>query len=155
MLDRLRGIEGDRFEYEPIVSLRAMPPGRTVHEIPIETISLDGSRSSDFRPTVDSVRVWGPLISGLSSIGAALVDPALLFVLKAVAGGLLVSGVTARVDSSVFNYADNRTFVFGRRVSTSGMRYIGLVPRRCELRTGVLAQRTPGRPSSGRDFGDI
>lgn len=130
MLDWLRSIEGDRFEYELIVLLRARSSGHTVHEIPIETIYLEENRSSHFRPIIDSARVYAPLIRfSLSSIGAALVAFVLLFVLKAATGSLLVSVVTARVGSSAFNYAADRTFVFGRRgrVSTSAMRYFGLV----------------------------
>lgn len=130
MLDWLQRVEGDRFEYELSVLLRARSNGYGVCEIPIETIYLDGNRSSHFRPIVDSARVYGPLIRfGLSSISAALVDVVLLLILKALTDDLLLSVATARVCSSVFNYTMNRVFVFNRRakVTSSAVRYFALV----------------------------
>jgi putative flippase GtrA len=130
MLDWLQRVEGDRFEYEFVVLLRARAAGYAVHEVPVETIYLDGNRSSHFRPVVDSARIYGPLVRfSLSSMAAALLDFLLLFVLNATTGSLLVSVVGARVSSSVFNYTTNRTFVFGTRARTSpsAVRYFALV----------------------------
>ena len=82
LLEGLIGVEGDRFEYELNTLLEASAAGRAIDEIAIETVYLDGNRSSHFRPVVDSLRVMRPLlIFGAVSFGSFLVDLVALQVL--------------------------------------------------------------------------
>jgi putative flippase GtrA len=123
VLGWLGEIAGDRFEYELTVLLEARRSGVAIHEVPIDTIYLDGNRSSHFRPVVDSLRIYAPLLRfGVSSLAAFLLDFVLLFAVKAVTGSLSVAVVTARTCSATFNYVTNRNLVFrgGRATGVLG-----------------------------------
>jgi putative flippase GtrA len=132
MIPWLLTIKGDRFEYELNVLLHTKDSGVNIVEIPIETIYLDGNASSHFRPIVDSIRVYAPLLRfALSSVVAFLVDVIVLFIAMAITSNLLVSVVVARVASSVTNYLTNRSLVFRQGTAaplrTSAARYFSLV----------------------------
>jgi glycosyltransferase involved in cell wall biosynthesis len=62
MLPWLQAIEGERFEYEMSVLLDATKAGFVLEEVEIETVYLEGNESTHFRPLVDSVRVYIPLV---------------------------------------------------------------------------------------------
>ncbi|MEZ0448276.1 GtrA family protein [Cellulomonas sp. ICMP 17802] len=113
MLDWLQGVDGERFEYELDLLLRASQDGLAVEEVEIETVYLDENASSHFRPVVDSARVYAPLLRfSLSSFAAFLVDTAVLLAMVALTGALLPSVVVARVLSSSVNFVANRRLVF-------------------------------------------
>lgn len=108
-------VRGDRFEYELAALLRAVAEGRTIVEVPIATVYLDGNASSHFRPLVDSARVYAPLLRfAASSLVAFAVDAVALLALVAVTHALLPAVVLARVISSVVNFTANRWWVFRR-----------------------------------------
>ncbi|MEJ3749718.1 glycosyltransferase [Actinomycetes bacterium KLBMP 9797] len=114
LLDWLQAIPGDRFEYEMNVLLAAARSGQPVEETDIATIYLERNASSHFRPLVDSVRVYRPLLRfSASSLLAFVVDTVALLVLHAVLGALLPAVVGARALSSTVNFAVNRRYVFG------------------------------------------
>jgi glycosyltransferase involved in cell wall biosynthesis len=128
MLGWLCEVDGERFEYELELLLRARDAGHAIVEVPISTVYLDGNSSSHFRPVRDSARVYAPLLRFAASSGlAAVTDYALLFVLHALTGSLALSVVGARVSSAGVNYATNRRFVFRRGGPTSAPRYAALV----------------------------
>ena len=128
MLGWLCEVEGERFEYELELLLRARDAGHAIVEVPISTIYLDDNASSHFRPVRDSARVYAPLLRfAASSALAATIDYVLLFVLHALTGSLAASIVGARVTSAGVNYATNRRFVFRRGGPTSAPRYAALV----------------------------
>ena len=139
MLDWLCGIEGERFEYELELLLRAHAAGHAVVEVPIRTVYLDGNASSHFRPVRDSLRVYAPMARfAASSALATVVDYALLFLLHALTGSLLVSVVGARVTSAAVNYRTNRRFVFDRGSSSSALRYAALVAAVLAANAGLM-----------------
>ncbi len=130
MLGWLQRIGGDRFEYELDVLLAAQREGFGFHEVPIETVYLDGNESSHFRTVRDSVRVYVPVVKFcLSSLAAFAVDAILFFALMAITGNLAVSVVAARVVSATVNFSVNRTVVFAsnRRPRDAAIRYASLV----------------------------
>jgi exopolysaccharide biosynthesis protein/putative flippase GtrA len=131
MLPWLAEVPGRRFEYELEVLLRSGDAGLSVKEVPIATVYLDGNESTHFRPVVDSLRVYAPLVRFCaSSVSAFLVDVVVLQLLYLATDHLAVSVVGARVASSTFNFAVNRRFVFGGADSTrsiSAMQYFSLV----------------------------
>ena len=127
----LQRVPGDRFEYELSVLLQAADQGCLLREMPIETVYLEGNASSHFRPIVDSLRVYLPLLRfSVSSLTAFVLDFVLVLTLYAATGNLATAVVTARIVSASFNYAANRTFVFAAgestRVLASAARYFGL-----------------------------
>ncbi len=126
----LGGVAGERFEYELNLLLRARSAGWTVEELPIETVYLAGNASSHFRPLVDSVRVYLPLLAfSASSLAAFLVDLVVLLAVNALSGSLLAAVVAARGVSSAVNFLTNRRVVFASRRTLRGtlLRYYLLV----------------------------
>lgn len=114
MLQWLVDVEGDRFEYELEVLLRAKKAGFGMREVPIETIYLEGNKSTHFRPIVDSLRVYGPLVRFcMSSISAFIVDVVVLQLVYWSTSNLAAAVVSARVVSASSNFLANRRFVFG------------------------------------------
>ena len=114
MLGWLGEVDGDRFEYELEVLLRARAAGHGIVEVPIETIYLEGNKSTHFRPVVDSLRVYGPLVRFcMSSISAFLVDVVVLQLVYWSTSNLAAAVVSARLVSSSVNFLANRRFVFG------------------------------------------
>lgn len=72
-LEWLEQIKGDRFEYELNVLLQACAEQFSIAEVPIATVYVDGNASSHFRPFVDSIRVYAPLMRhGSAVLGARL-----------------------------------------------------------------------------------
>jgi glycosyltransferase involved in cell wall biosynthesis len=128
MLGWLCEVDGERFEYELELLLRARDAGHAIVEVPISTVYLDDNASSHFRPVRDSARVYAPLVRFAASSGlAAGIDYALLFLLHALTGSLALSVVGARATSASVNYATNRRFVFRRGGPASAPRYAALV----------------------------
>ncbi|MGY2066280.1 glycosyltransferase [Blastococcus sp. SYSU DS0619] len=133
LLPWLVAVPGDRFEYELVALLQAARRGLAIEEIEIATIYLEGNASSHFRPLVDSLRVYAPLMAFLlSSFGAFLVDTVALLTLHALTGTLLLSVLGARAVSSTLNFLVNRRVVFGtapdrRTFGAAAVRYATLV----------------------------
>lgn len=125
----LRGVEGERFEYEFNLLLRAREAGVAIHEIEIETIYLEANASSHFRPLADSARIYAPLLAFASTslIGYG-VDVVLVLLLHGLTHNLLVAVVGARIASGTLNFTLNRTVVFGRQDDPrrAALRYWGL-----------------------------
>ena len=112
-IDWLLTIEGDRFDYELQMLLRARDAGLAVNEIPIDTIYLGQNASSHFRPVVDSARVIRPLLAfGLVSFGSFVLDVVVLELLYLLTSSLVVAVVGARVASGTANFLANRALVF-------------------------------------------
>ncbi|WP_434810714.1 glycosyltransferase [Microbacterium sp. bgisy189] len=127
----LQSLPGDRFEYEFTMLLRARAAGIRLIEVPIETVYLEGNVSSHFRPLVDSVRIYAPLLRfSLSALLAFAIDTIALLVIHALTGWLLLSVVAARLLSASVNFTVNRGVVFrsGRDVPvrTAAIRYASL-----------------------------
>ena len=132
LLPWLLSVPGERFEYELAVLLQAARLGLPIDQLPIDTVYLAGNASSHFRPVVDSLRVYGPLLPFLlSSLAAFALDTAALLVLHAVTGGLLLPVAGARLLSAAVNFAVNRRLVF----RAGGLDGLG----RAALRYGALA----------------
>jgi dolichol-phosphate mannosyltransferase len=122
----LLGVAGERFDFETRMLLALGP--RPLVEVPIETVYLDGNKSSHFNPLRDSMRilgiVCGHILSRLwrftaASLASFALDIALFKLLHAVVlkdlgwGRLALSVGLARVASATFNYLANLHFVFG------------------------------------------
>ena len=125
------GVPGERYEYELQVLLRAARAGIALDPVPIATIYLDDNSSSHFRPVVDSLRVYAPLLAFLaSSLAAFAIDTVALLALQALTGDLLLAVVGARLTSAGVNFTVNRRLVFdgGRRVRarSAAWRYAAL-----------------------------
>lgn len=113
LLPWLCSIKGDRFQYEMNMLMEAAESGIAITEVDIATIYLEQNKSSHFRPVLDSLLVYMPILKfAASSIASFLVDFVLLLLLYAMTGQLLLSVVAARIVSSLCNYVINRQLVF-------------------------------------------
>lgn len=143
MLDWLCEIPGDRFEYEMNMLLAARREGYAIREVFIETVYLEENKSSHFRPLVDSMRIYLPILAfSASSAASALIDFTLLFLFQYMTHNLFFSVVAARLCSSIFNYSMNRKYVFGgknaAKVRKSMPKYFSLVALVLLLNYGLL-----------------
>lgn len=127
MLPWLEEVEGDRFEYELRLLVRAAQEGLPVAEVEIATVYLDHNASSHFRPVRDSLRVLAPLLTfAASSLLGFAVDTVALLAFTALTGNLVGAAVGARLLSATVNYAVNRRLVFRTGDRRSLVRYGGL-----------------------------
>jgi len=113
-------LEGERYEYEMTVLAHLCRQGNRLVEVTIETVYLDGNKSSHFDPIRDSMRIYFVLARFyLSSILAAGIDFAGFTLAYAITHHVLTSVVFGRL-SSLVNFALNKKFVFQSHGSVKG-----------------------------------
>jgi glycosyltransferase involved in cell wall biosynthesis len=144
MLEWLRRVPGDRFEYEMNVLLQARLAGYQVEETAIATIYVNQHASSHFRPVIDSVRVLTPLLKfSASSLLAFGIDVVTFLAVYAMTGSLLPAAISARALSSTVNFLVNRRLVFAglrsRPLQPAAVRYWGLVGVLLAANYGLIA----------------
>lgn len=139
-LSKLLGtVRGDRFEYEMGVLVHCRRQRIPILEVPIATIYPEDPKDhvSHFKTFRDSARVVGVLLSNLnryliSSALSAALDVLIFFLISHLllpeisAINTLIATVSARVGSSVLNYALNRRLVFGGSDRRAVIRYYTL-----------------------------
>lgn len=127
MLTWLGDVQGDRFEYEQRLLLRAARERLPLEEVEIATIYLDENASSHFRPIRDSLRIYGQLAAfAASSLLGFAVDFVALFLLTAFTGNIVIAAILARLLSASVNYGVNRRYVFSSSRRASALRYATL-----------------------------
>jgi putative flippase GtrA len=132
-------MEGERYDYEINMLIKARHHNLGFLTIPIKTLYFDNNSGSHYSTLKDSARIFLRLISGLIQFSAsttvsAFVDVISFFLLNTIllAGlsapiRILVSTVIARVISSISNYFMNRRLVFthtGRFASSAARYYV-------------------------------
>lgn len=131
MLDSLRRVRGDRFEYEMNLLTQGRRFGFGVMEIPIQTV-YEEKHTSHFRTIQDTLRVSAALfLFALSSLLSFAVDYALYFLILHRHGdgpyyapsALAEAVIGARAVSSTVNYFLNRYVVFGQGGAGSAPKY--------------------------------
>jgi len=128
-LPELLVLDGEHYEYEMTVLSHVCRTGSAPVEVPIETVYIDGNRSSHFDPIWDSMRIYFVLVRFyFSAVVAAGIDLAGFSLAFALTGNVPASIVVGRL-SSLVNFALNRRFVFHNRAPVSGVlwRYYALV----------------------------
>ncbi len=119
-LSALLELKGERYEYEMNMLLKAAESGIPMREVFIETVYLEGNKSSHFNVIRDSLKIYGVIFKFvLSSVVSFLVDYALFNLFYALsssmaneAARMLLSVAGARVISSFVNYLANKKVVF-------------------------------------------
>jgi len=117
----------DGFDYLLECLLAAKEP---FLEIPIQTIYLDGNKSSHFNPITDSMRIYFVLLRYCgSSIAAALIDSTVFYPMYFATGNLIASQAAARGVAAVAIFFLVRNVVFHShpRLFTSFAKFIALV----------------------------
>jgi glycosyltransferase involved in cell wall biosynthesis len=120
LLAELMVLDGERYEYEMTVLVHLCRLGNNPVEVPIETVYIDGNRSSHFDPVWDSMRIYFVLVRFyFSAMVAAEIDFAGFSAAYAVTGNVLASIAIGRL-SSLVNFALNKRFVFRNAASVKG-----------------------------------
>ena len=132
-------VHGDRFEFELGELIYAKKNHIPIYETPIDTIYPEDPKEhvSHFRTIRDSLRVLGVMLGNLgfyliSSALSAIVDVGVFFILSTFifpeVSPLwnLLATVSARVVSSVVNFALNYKYVFGGAGKSALIRYYTL-----------------------------
>jgi glycosyltransferase involved in cell wall biosynthesis len=131
LLKWLVQVKGDHYEYEMNQLLEAKSAGFEIYSVPIKTIYENNNNDSHFRPILDSIRIYLPLLKfALSSFSCGIIDFVMLFVLNWFTSNLLFSVIGARIISSLCNYIFNKYLVFHERrpvLSKSMLNYYVLV----------------------------
>lgn len=108
------------YDFELEVLLACKRTMRSVSEIEIETVYLDGNRSSHFNPLLDSMRIYFLLIRFAAvSLSTAVLDNLVFIAAFHILSHVLASMVLGRLVSSLFNYYMNKTSVFHAHVRES------------------------------------
>lgn len=135
MIPYLKGIEGERYEYEMNVLLQCARDGINMIEIPIATIYLEENQTSHFRVIKDSYRIYKEIIRfSCSSLISFFIDYGLYTLWNLILGALgmqhvvAISNLGARCISSVCNYIMNKKYVFKNKdsVHSSATKYFAL-----------------------------
>lgn len=131
--------QGDRYEYEMNVLSDCCDHGIHIREIPIETVYLEGNKSSHFKVLRDSYLIYKNPIKYLAvSLSSTIIDLGLFGALSSIeafhmslpeaisaffSSKVLIPTIIARVVSAVYNYTMNKRVVFshkGQTVKTFG-----------------------------------
>ncbi len=130
LLEGMKNVRGERFEYETNTLLELKAMGGSCGEVIIDTVYLDDNKGTHFRPFSDTVRIASLILSYVaSSFASFLVDIGLFTVFHSIFNfDILSSTVVARVCSSVVNFFCNKTLVFHSKASYWGaaLRYYAL-----------------------------
>lgn len=121
----LLAMEGDRYEYEMSMLLNIERWGISYIEVPIETVYLEGNKSSHFHPLRDSWLIYGKILKFIASSLASFVVDYGMFALLNLAFRLdyWSSYFLARAVSSFVNFMINRHVVFAKGERSSVLKY--------------------------------
>ena len=132
-LETFSALEGDRYEYEINMLIKANVMKLSVHEVTIETIYLDNNASSHFHGLKDGLKIYRLMFRQAgrfcaSSLLSALIDYLGFIVCSyAVRLDAVPSQIIGRVISSLFNYTLNSRVVFGKKANIkSFLKYYAL-----------------------------
>ncbi|NLW70890.1 MAG: glycosyltransferase [Eubacteriaceae bacterium] len=139
-LRKCLSLEGERYEYEINMLISAVNDKLPIEELPIQTIYIEGNKSSHYNVLRDSFRIYKVLFGkffgfSLSGILSFAVDIGLYslltkFVFTALSDNTAVFGATAlaRIVSSMINYTANKNLVFksGGKTSVTLAKYYAL-----------------------------
>ena len=127
----LLSLSGERYEFEMNMLLAARPNDICLRQVPIDTVYIEGNRSSHFNVLLDSIRIYKLLIRFATSSLTATAADYLIFTLMhfLVPNQLIGSVVIARGISSYINFIINKRIVFKSKFSTrkAAVRYYALV----------------------------
>lgn len=120
-------VPGERFEYETNMLLETHAAQVPIQEVAIQTLYIEGNRSSHFNPLLDSWRIYKLLLKFCAaSIAGFGVDIALFTLFLPIFRGMKVyvfepivsATVLARILSATVNYLINHKAVFKSRKSS-------------------------------------
>ncbi len=120
-------VPGERFEYETNMLLETRSQEVPIHEVSIQTVYLEGNKSSHFNPLLDSVRIYKLLLKFCAASLIGFVVDILLFALFLrifrgmtvyIVEPIIAATVLARIISATVNYLINHKAVFKSKKSS-------------------------------------
>jgi putative flippase GtrA len=112
-IPKLLQIESKGYEFELDMLLACKYSNRQIVEREINTVYLDGNKSSHFNPLLDSMKIYFVLFRFASaSLLTALIDYTVFFLTLRVSSSLVLSQAAARLVAMLFNYAAVKRVVF-------------------------------------------
>lgn len=137
--------QGNRFEYETNMLIDIGRFSIPYNQIPIETIYIEGNKTSHFNPVKDSIRIYSQILKYmLSSMTSYIIDQFLFAIANIIiplfgANGfiqIICATVFARIPSSLFNFLFNKKIVFkNQETSNAFLKYYIL----CFVQMGISA----------------
>ncbi|MEK9644363.1 MAG: bifunctional glycosyltransferase family 2/GtrA family protein [Alphaproteobacteria bacterium] len=124
------GIRSNRYDYELDMLIRAVRENRPIVNLPIETVYIDGNRSSHFNPVVDSLRIYFSLFRfSISALTAVVLDFVVFYIALLLTANIATSLAAGRVLATAVNFLLNRRFVFRYRKNLAATlaKYLTLV----------------------------
>ena len=113
MIPRLLVIPHQGYEFELEMLLVCKYEGIRIRETGIQTVYLDGNRSSHFNPLLDSFRIYFVLLRfTFVSLISAVLDNLVFAAVFACWPNLGAAQITGRVLATLFNFWGNRNTVF-------------------------------------------
>ena len=113
LLPHIVALPGSRYEFELECLLEAHRLSYPIVQVPIQTVYIDGNKSSHFNPVVDSFRVYKVLAKfSLSSIICFGIDILLFSIIFMISQNVLLATFFARSISGVSNFLLNKSVVF-------------------------------------------
>jgi putative flippase GtrA len=113
LIPHLLPISSQRYEFELDILIACRHLSWPVLEEPIQTIYVDGNRSSHFQPIADSMRIYFLLFRfGLLSVLTAVLDNVIFVIAFSSTGSIVRSQATSRLFAMTFNYLGARRLVF-------------------------------------------
>lgn len=121
-------LPGERFEYETNMLIQALHSHTPVKEIRIQTVYMDNNSQTHFRPIADSMAIYRQIFATffkytLASLSSFLIDYGIYSLLLLLLGFLplaqkiWICAATARILSSLYNYAVNKAVVFQNKLN--------------------------------------
>lgn len=144
-------LKGERFEFETNQLIESVSKHIPFYEIGIETIYINDNSETHFDPIKDSIAIYTLLFSSffkfiVSSLSSSIVDLVLFQVLLMLMTifpdiqKIWMATIGARLCSSLFNYAINKSIVFHNDTShrsTLAKYYLLCIIQMCCSATGV------------------
>ncbi len=113
LAQRCLTLSTSRYEFEFDMLLTASKTGTPLHQVPIETVYIDGNAGSHFNPLFDSLRIYFVLLRFLaSSLLVSGLDMVLFGALYSSTGNIFLSVAAGRITIGILNFVINRRFVF-------------------------------------------
>ena len=141
LIDDLINISGSRYEYEINMLIQCIRNNVEIKEVPIETIYIEGNKSSHFRYFIDSIRIYSTMILFAGSAFLSfLVDYVSFLIIFYICKNTVISNIIARIISGTFNFIINSKIVFNqKKIKTSQViQYIALALTVLVINTNVL-----------------
>lgn len=126
-MSHMLDVPGERFEYETNMLLETRTTQVPIEEVSIQTLYIEGNKSSHFNPLLDSWRIYALLLKFCAaSVVGFVVDIALFALFLRIFRGMRVyvvepivaATVLARILSATVNYLINHKAVFRSKKSS-------------------------------------